>query len=67
MTGIIVSSVIGVFALVGMKVTWDRFQEPIINFVLSMLRILTYPIVWLTNGKSQAERIRKEHTKWLAD
>ncbi|KRN77611.1 hypothetical protein IV67_GL001455 [Weissella minor] len=50
-----------------MKVTWDKYKKPIINIFMAVLRMSAYPIVWLTNGKQQAEVIRKEHSKWLAD
>lgn len=67
MTGVLFVTVTFAFALIGMKVTWDKYKKPIINIFMAVLRMSAYPIVWLTNGKQQAEVIRKEHSKWLAD
>lgn len=67
MTGVLFVTVTFTFALIGMKVTWDKYKESIINILMAVLRMSAYPIVWLTNGKQQAEVIRKEHSKWLAD
>lgn len=65
--GMLLSTVIMLLCVFGLKSIWDRYQTVMINVSLGCLRILIYPVVWLVKDKQMAERIRKEHQEWEKD
>lgn len=59
--GMLLSTVIILLCLNGLKSIWESYQAVMVNISLGCLRILIYPVAWLVKDKQMAEKIRKEH------